>query len=115
MNDKLTESAIDELHRISAAIDAVADSLTSEVHEASAQESTAKESMVHIPTAEEPVVQEPVPPTLEQVRAVLAEKSRAGHTAEIRELLKKYGVTKLSAINPEHYADLIKEAGTLHE
>ena len=32
--------------------------------------------------------------TLEEVRAVLADKSRAGHTAEIRELLKKYGASK---------------------
>jgi len=30
--------------------------------------------------------------TLEEVRAVLAEKSRAGHTAAIRTLLQKYGV-----------------------
>lgn len=29
--------------------------------------------------------------TLEEVRAVLAEKSRAGHTAAIRTLLQKYG------------------------
>ena len=31
--------------------------------------------------------------TLEEVRAVLAEKSRAGHTAAIRTLLQKYGAT----------------------
>ena len=29
--------------------------------------------------------------TLEQVRAVLADKSRAGHTAAVRDLLQKYG------------------------
>ena len=34
--------------------------------------------------------------TLEQVRAVLADKSRKGHTAEIRTLLQKYGASKLS-------------------
>ena len=32
--------------------------------------------------------------TLEEVRAVLADKSRAGHTAEIRELLNMYGSSK---------------------
>ena len=36
--------------------------------------------------------------TLEEVRAVLADKSRAGHTTEIRELLKKYGASKLSKL-----------------
>lgn len=48
--------------------------------------------------------------TLEDVRAVLAEKSRIGFTAQIRELLKKYGVEKLSAIKPEKYKSLLEEA-----
>lgn len=49
-------------------------------------------------------------PTLEQVRAVLAEKSRAGHTAAIRELLQKYGAAKLSLVDPQHYEGLLKDA-----
>lgn len=51
--------------------------------------------------------------TLEEVRAVLADKSRAGHTAEIRELLKKYGASKLSLVDPKHYEDLLREAEVL--
>lgn len=47
---------------------------------------------------------------LEDVRAVLAEKSRAGHTAEVRALLKKYGAAKLSEIDPANYEALIKDA-----
>lgn len=35
------------------------------------------------------------PLTLEEVRAVLAEKSRAGHTAEVKALLTKHGADKL--------------------
>ncbi len=50
------------------------------------------------------------PLTLEQVRAVLAEKSRNGHTAEIRALLQKYGASKLSGIDPTHYKALLAEA-----
>ena len=54
-------------------------------------------------------------PTLEDVRAVLAEASRNGHTAEIRALLEKYGAAKLSAIDPSHYAELLKDAeGFVH-
>ena len=49
-------------------------------------------------------------PTLEDVRAVLAEASRNGHTAEIRALLEKYGAAKLSAIDPSHYVELLKDA-----
>ena len=51
--------------------------------------------------------------TLEEVRAVLADKSRTGHTAEIRELLKKYGASKLSLVDPKHYEALLREAEVL--
>ena len=51
--------------------------------------------------------------TLEEVRAVLAEKSRDGLTAEIRALLEKYGASKLSGIDPKHYETLLKEAEVL--
>ena len=51
--------------------------------------------------------------TLEQVRAVLADKSRKGHTAEIRALLQKYGAAKLSGIDPVHYEALVAEAEVL--
>ena len=51
--------------------------------------------------------------TLEQVRAVLADKSRMGFTAEIRTLLQKYGAPKLSGIDPTHYEALVAEAEVL--
>lgn len=54
-------------------------------------------------TAEVPAVPAKPALSLEEVRAVLADKSRAGHTAEIRELLKKYGASKLSLVDPKHY------------
>lgn len=47
------------------------------------------------------------------VRTILAEKSRAGHTAEIRKLLLKHGADKLSGIKPEDYAALVAEAEAL--
>lgn len=50
---------------------------------------------------------------LEDVRKVLAEKSRAGHTAEIRELLHKYGASKLSAVDPANYEALLQDAEDL--
>ena len=54
----------------------------------------------------------PEPPQLElsDVRAVLAQNSSAGHTAEVRELLAKHGVKKLSEIDPADYPVLLKEA-----
>lgn len=52
--------------------------------------------------------------TLEQVRAVLADKSRMGcFTSDIRALLQKYGAPKLSGIDPVHYKALVAEAEVL--
>lgn len=51
--------------------------------------------------------------TLEEVRAVLAEKSRAGHTAEVKELLNKHGADKLSEIDPSEYPALLADAEVL--
>lgn len=47
---------------------------------------------------------------LEDIRAVLAEKSRVGHTAEVRNLLKKYGAAKLSEIDSANYEALLQDA-----
>ena len=48
--------------------------------------------------------------TLEQVRAVLAEKSQAGFTAQVWELLNKHGAPKLSQIDQVNYAALMADA-----
>ena len=76
--------AIQELHDAAAAIDDVANWLTRQFSS-------------------------PAPKEPEPVRAVLAEKSRAGHTAAIRELLRKYGAEKLSLLDPQHYEALLKD------
>ena len=67
---------------------------------------------------DEPVheVETPSPPkaiTLEEVRAVLAEKSRDGHTEAIRGLLEKHGAAKLSDIDPSKYGELLTDAEVL--
>lgn len=59
------------------------------------------------PKPAEPII------TLESVRAVLAEKSRSGFTAEIKSLLGKYGASKLSEIDPDNYHDLLGEVKVL--
>jgi len=47
---------------------------------------------------------------LEQVRAVLADKSQQGFTADVRALLERYGAPKLSQIDPANYAALLADA-----
>ncbi|MGN8805465.1 MULTISPECIES: DNA ligase [unclassified Blautia] len=51
--------------------------------------------------------------TIEQVRAVLAEKSQAGLTAQVKTLLESFGANKLSAVKPEDYAAVLAEAKKL--
>ena len=48
------------------------------------------------------------------MRTVLAEKSRNGFTKEIKELLKKYGASKLSEVDPKNYEALLKDTEKLN-
>ena len=51
--------------------------------------------------------------TLEEVRAVLGQKSRAGYTEAVRGLLQQFGAAKLSEVSPSDYAALLKAAEEL--
>lgn len=51
--------------------------------------------------------------TVEQIRAVLAEKSQDGKTAQIKELLIKYGAAKLSTVDEKNYSALLTDAEKL--
>ena len=55
----------------------------------------------------------PALPTIDQVRALLAEKSGAGKTTEVKALLNKYDAGKLSGVKPEDYPALMEEARLL--
>jgi hypothetical protein len=52
-------------------------------------------------------------PSLADVRAVLAVKTQNGMTAEVKGLITKYGGSKLSDVDPKHYADIIRDAEVL--
>ena len=60
-----------------------------------------------LPEKEQPTI------SLEKVRGVLADKSRSGHTAEVRAIIKKYGADRLSELDPKDYAAVLKEAEVL--
>ena len=70
-------------------------------------------------SGDEPAPEAPEAPaepvlTLEAVRAVLADKSRAGYTAQIRSLLQKYGADKLSSVDPVNYKALLEDVEGLN-
>ena len=74
---------------------------------------TALESDEELPKDEEEVKQNEKTYEIEDVRKILADKSRLGHTAKIRELLEKYGSKKLSEIEPSNYKDLVADVEKL--
>ena len=73
---------------------------------------TALESDEELPK-EEKAKQEEKTYEIEDVRKILADKSRLGHTAKIRELLEKYGAKKLSEIDSGNYKDLVADVEKL--
>lgn len=54
--------------------------------------------------------EEPELVSLEQVRAVLAHLSQAGHTAKVRELIGQAGAGKLSEVDPAKYGWVLARA-----
>jgi hypothetical protein len=51
--------------------------------------------------------------TIQQVRLVLAEKSRAGKTAEVHKLLAEFGAAKLTEVPAESYESILEKASAL--
>jgi len=105
---KLLLNVIKDIRALGDSLQTLADAAASdEPKETSDMKSGKEKSILKI---EETKLTEERPFTLEDVRAVLADKSRQGHTAEIRTLLQKYGANKLSEISPENYPALLAEA-----
>lgn len=94
------DMTIQELHSVATTINEIAEWLSSQFI---SDDSTAVENSEKKPTL-----------TLEEVRTVLAEKSRNGFTAEIKELLKKYGASKLSEVDSKNYEALLKDTEELN-
>ena len=74
---------------------------------------TALESDEEVPKKEEKVKQNEKTYEIEDVRKILADKSRLGYTTKIRELLEKHGATKLSEIDPSKYKALLVDVEKL--
>lgn len=90
-----------------------ADGLQAAADATEAEASQPTEAQPAVDVAAQPPEAEKPALTLEQVRAVLAEKSRAGHTADVRALLKKHGSSKLSSIDPAEYPALLADVEAL--
>ena len=112
---KLLLEVVSDLRSLANSLQAVADAVAQGGQEQPDQ--TTEEKPTQKPEKKNVAKQvekaEPKPLTLEQVRAALAEKSRAGHTSEVKALLIKHGADKLSDIDPAEYPALLAEAEVL--
>lgn len=94
------DTAITELHRCGEALIHVAGSLR-ELFNSNAEEA-ASQAKADVHTY-----------TLEDVRAILLAKNRAGFREEVKALLLKHGADRLLDIDPSEFAALIAEAEEL--
>lgn len=102
---KLLLDVVDDMRRLANSLQTVADCI---VGNTDADDQL--DSQQPTPQSEKPKT--PVI-TIDQVRAVLAEKSGQGKTKEVKALLYKYDAGKLSGVKPEDYPALMEEAQRL--
>jgi len=100
---KLLLDVVSDLHSLADSVQAIADVIAGNT----------PDEMESRDTSDAPAKPPAKVVTQEQVRAVLAEKSCDGFTAEVRALLEKHGAKKLSEINPDRYAALLADAEAL--
>lgn len=102
---QLVMKVVEDLRTLSDSVQAVCTAVTEGLSEEQEQKPKAIE--------EKPVQEEKPAISLEKVRSVLAEKSQAGHTAEVRAIIGKYGASRLSEIDAKDYAAVLKDAEEL--
>lgn len=102
---KLLLDVVDDMRRLADSLQTVADSLVGNTDADDKLDSQQPTPQPKKPKA--PVI------TIDQVRAVLAEKSGQGKTKEVKALLYKYDAGKLSGVKAEDYPALIEEAQKL--
>jgi len=95
---KLALEVVQDLRTLATSIESLANAMQS-------NESSQVETVIQPPKIE--------PITIEKVRAVLAEKSQAGKQPEVKALITKFGVKKLTDIDPACYEQLLVEAEVL--
>ena len=72
----------------------------------------AKEIRAFFTTKEEPAEEEK-PISFTELRALCANKSRAGHTEEIKAMIQDTGANRLSEVEPNRYRELYKRVEAL--
>jgi hypothetical protein len=111
---KLALDVVSDLKSLAESIETLVHAMES--NEESTKKKSKTKAKVEEPETKEPEVEEATEekqPTLEEVRAAMADKSRDGHREAVKAIITKYGANNLSALDPKHYAAALKEVGEL--
>lgn len=92
---KLLKQVIDDLRQLASSLEELSDAVSQ------------SESQEKVVIKDTNVV------SLEDVRAVLAEKSRLGFTKDIKQIITDLGASKLSEVKESDYVTLLKKAEVL--
>ena len=108
---------VDELKKCGEALIGISEGLADMFSGAEEEKQPAKKAASKKKVAEEPKpepqAKEEKPLTMEDVRAVCADKSRNGFTAEVKAILTQHGADKLSEVDPAEYKALLTEVEVL--
>lgn len=106
---------VDELKKCGETLVGISEGLADMFSGTEEEKQPAKKATTKKKAAEEPKPepQEEKPLTLEDVRAVCADKSRKGFTAEVKAILIKHDADKLSEVDPAEYKALLAEVEVL--
>lgn len=99
---KLLLDLIEDVRAVADDLQTIADAMASDEPAAEPTETPVQKASAERDEPEETI-------RLEDVRAVLAAKSRDGYGAQVRELIAKHGGSKLSDIDPSEYGAVLKE------
>lgn len=98
---KLLLDVAEDLKRLAESMEELANALTEDE----------MPTKVHLDNSERK--DSPIVIDVEQVRKVLADKYDAGKRDGVKELVRKFGGTKLTDIDPSKYPEMLKEAANL--
>ena len=107
---QLMLQVVEDMRRLSDSVQKVCDTVTEGLSEdapKTIEKAPAKAIEKKVAKKEEPQI------TLEQVRGVLAQKSQEGFSAEVREIIQKYGASRLSEIDPKDFKAVLADAEVL--
>lgn len=118
---KLALDVVSDLKSLAESIETLVHAMESndvaiEANEEPVKKKSKAKAKVEKAEIKEPEVEE-VPeekqPTLEEVRAAMADKSRDGHREAVKAIITKYGANNLSSLDHKYYAAALKEVGEL--